>query len=278
MNKAVIIIAALLVALCVFTACTKAEKKSGGGDGENSNVTAYRYDNPKQCDYINIKKAEYSDKKLKLYLSFDGDAEIDYVECFDEDLGRMDEGSFTYKNGVLTIRHPKAESISGLIINTKDDMRYALRYLNSEQFSGLYYIFAYDIGFIECGDKEAYYTEEEMQAFADEAAATERRSREAFEMLEGHWLCEDGRSYLDFYEVPEYRCFAMLSRLYSEDSDEPDSYETYIEDFTYYFSESDAVYHISGSTGNMTVPVFVELFGEGSRLTIEWSDFEFIKE
>ena len=73
--------------------------------------------------------------------------------------------SICSEDGVLTIKADFAEKISGLTIGDRrgDDTIYRLRYLDSSQFAWLADTFWYDYGWMELGDVERYYSEEELE-------------------------------------------------------------------------------------------------------------------
>ena len=109
---------------------------------------------------------------MKLYYS-GTDLSDSQIRCYDanfEDLG--DDFKCGFQKGVLTIRADFAERISGLMIRkSNDSFIFQLRYLDSEQFAWLAQVFAYDEGWSQYGDTEAYYSAEERKALEDKAAA-----------------------------------------------------------------------------------------------------------
>lgn len=136
---------------------------------------------------------------MKLYYR-GGQLKDNPIRCYDanfEDLG--DQFDHTFRNGVLTVRADFAEKISGLTIEDRaHDVIYHLRYLDSPQFAWLADVFWHDDGLRETGDREAYYSAAELQAEADRKAESRKEAQEAFALLEGTWVTEDGLQKYEF--------------------------------------------------------------------------------
>ena len=178
----------ILLGLLGFSAC-----------GEAGSRTVYQYRETEVFQNFYVKKAVYTPGELKLYYR-GGAFKDNTVRCYGadfEDLG--DAFTYTFQNGVLTIRADFAEQISGLMIDDPDQsVRYRLRYLDSSQFASLTDIFWYDAGWSETGDAQTYYSAEELQAEADRKAAIRQEKLETFALLEGTWVCEDGLRKYEF--------------------------------------------------------------------------------
>ncbi len=188
--------------------------------GKGSDKLVYKYDNPKVCDGFDITKSVYEDDTLKVYFQCDRLNEDCTIACYNDSFEQIDEAEYEYqfKNGVLVIEGECAGEISGLTISEKYDRYYNLRYLNSEQFACLYYCFADDLGYEEYGDREAYYTSEELERFEHNREETEQRMAEAFSMIEGNWGTKDGLKKLSFYQ-DEKSDYIMETRDFNEIED-----------------------------------------------------------
>lgn len=192
MRKSLIVMGVLL-GLLALTACSRFAGRSDDG-------VTYRYaETDVLYGELFVKKTVYRAGKLKLYYS-GTDLSDSQIRCYDanfEDLG--DDFKCGFQKGVLTIRADFAERISGLMIRkSNDSFIFQLRYLDSEQFAWLAQVFAYDEGWSQYGDTEAYYSAEERKALEDKAAAERQRTAEIFALLEGTWRSEDGMRRYEF--------------------------------------------------------------------------------
>ena len=192
MRKSLVVMGVLL-GLLALTACSRFAGRSDDG-------VTYRYaETDVLYGELCVKKTVYRAGKLKLYYS-GTDLSDSQIRCYDanfEDLG--DDFKCGFQKGVLTIRADFAERISGLMIRkSNDSFIFQLRYLDSEQFAWLAQVFAYDEGWSQYGDTEAYYSAEERKALEDKAAAERQRTEEIFALLEGTWRSEDGMRRYEF--------------------------------------------------------------------------------
>lgn len=158
----------------------------------------YKYDNKKQIVALTLKKSVYSDGKLQLYIpDFKDDFDL---TCYDADFQKIDEDfKTTYKNGIYTIEGETVERISGIVLKGSYDNFY-IRYLDSPQYAILWEHEADDIGWVADGDKERYYTQDELE---QQKAAVEKWNNEQqqiFSQFKGTWIhTEDEAIYLEFY-------------------------------------------------------------------------------
>ena len=164
---------------------------------------------------------------MKLYYS-GTDLSDSQIRCYDanfEDLG--DDFKCGFQKGVLTIRADFAERISGLTIRkSNDSFIFQLRYLDSEQFAWLAQVFAYDEGWSQYGNTEAYYSAEERKALEDKAAAERQRTAEIFALLEGTWRSEDGMQRYEFTMDDDNRC--LIAEELWFDAETQEWYSTYV--------------------------------------------------
>ena len=214
--KAFLIMAGLWMGLFCLTAC-------GGAD-----VRTYQYpETAVLFDDFQIKKTVYSPGVMKLYYR-GGQFEDTPIRCYDanfEDLG--DDFKCGFQKGVLTIRADFAERISGLMIRkSNDSFIFQLRYLDSEQFAWLAQVFAYDEGWSQYGNTEAYYSAEERKALEDKAAAERQTTAKIFALLEGTWVSEDGMQRYEFAMDDDNRC--LIAEKLWFDAETQEWYSTYV--------------------------------------------------
>ena len=178
----------IIVCICVLILLSGCSEKK----------TTYTYDNKKEITGLTLTKSVYSDGKLQLYMP-DLKENFD-LTCYDADLQKMDEDFSTdYKNGIYTIEGEAAERVSGIVLRGSYDHFY-IRYLDSPQYAILWEHEATDIGWVTDGDKEKYYTQDELD---QQKAAVQQKIQEQeqiFSQFEGTWICtEDESIYLEFY-------------------------------------------------------------------------------
>ena len=234
MRKSLIVMGVLL-GLLALTACSRFAGRSDDG-------VTYRYaETDVLYGELRVKKTVYRAGKLKLYYS-GTDLSDSQIRCYDanfEDLG--DDFKCGFQKGVLTIRADFAERISGLMIRkSNDSFIFQLRYLDSEQFAWLAQVFAYDEGWSQYGDAEAYYSAEERKALEDKAAAERQRTAEIFALLEGTWRSEDGMRRYEF-AMDADNCCLIAEELWF-DAETQEWYSTYVyaesASKSWYFDES----------------------------------------
>ena len=155
--------------------------------GQNSNQVVYQYpETAVLFDNFHILKTVYTSGEMKLYyrgMNLDGCQ----IECYDADFTKLSgEFEHMFEDGVLTIKADFAEKISGLTIGDRrgDDTIYRLRYLDSSQFAWMADTFWYDYGWMELGDVERYYSEEELEV-GQQPVPAPKSARES-------WTCSCG--------------------------------------------------------------------------------------
>ena len=178
----------IIVCICVLILLSGCSEKK----------TTYTYDNKKEITGLTLTKSVYSDGKLQLYMP-DLKENFD-LTCYDAGFQKMDEDfSIDYKNDIYTIEGEAAERVSGIVLRGSYDHFY-IRYLDSPQYAILWEHEATDIGWVTDGDKEKYYTQDELDQ--QEAAAQKKiqEQEQIFSQFEGIWICtEDESNYLEFY-------------------------------------------------------------------------------
>ncbi len=226
----VIIIASALTVLSVLTACGRAVGEADGGtggagedqtagsiqerlDGQadegitgqtgghmdelTEGQTVYTYaDTQVYYDGFQIIKTVYAPGEMKLYYSGAEELKDNKIRCYGadfEDLG--DDFTHTFDGSVMTVKSQFAEKISGIKIDDADSgLIYHLRYLDSGQFAWMAEELWLDEGWTRVGDRERYYSADELRAQEKEADKKRQETLDAFTLLEGTWLSDDGES------------------------------------------------------------------------------------
>ena len=170
--------------------------------GCSSNTVTYRYKNSDNGSGVSISKSVYGDNELKLYIK--GLSDKPSVCAFDDEFNRLtDNFDVTYKNNILTIKGSDTNKISGLDIE-ETWSRFYIRYLDSDEYALMYEVEASEIGWVMYGDKEKYYTADELAKQQAQIDAANAEQEENFELLKGMWICNnDPNLYLEFYESPD---------------------------------------------------------------------------
>lgn len=184
----------VLAGAIVLTACTGTKDE-----------TVYRYkDTEILSDEFYVDKTVYAPGVMKLYYRGD-DPDPKDVYCYGSDFVQFDEDyTYTFKKGVLTIEADFAQKISGLTIDDAYNGRILhLRYLDTGQFAWLTEELWLDDGWVETGDKESYYSAEELAAQKEEMQAKQEESAELYDLLEGTWVTEDGLDKLIFRKLED---------------------------------------------------------------------------
>ena len=184
----VIIIIIALAGLSLLTACHRAA-------GATDKQMVYTYEDTEvYSNGFKVTRTAYAPGEMKLYYSGAGELKDNEIRCYGadfEDLG--DDFTHTFDGGVLTVKAQFADKISGIEIDDADGgVIYHLRYLDSRQFAWMAEELWLDEGWIEVGDRERYYSAAELKAQEEKTAAKRRETLEAFTLLEGTWISEDG--------------------------------------------------------------------------------------
>ena len=178
----------IIVCICVLILLSGCSEKK----------TTYTYDNKKEITGLTLTKSVYSDGKLQLYMP-DLKENFD-LTCYDAGFQKMDEDfSIDYKNDIYTIEGEAAERVSGIVLRGSYDHFY-IRYLDSPQYAILWEHEATDIGWVTDGDKEKYYTQDELDQQKAAAQQKIQEQEQIFSQFEGTWICtEDESICLEFY-------------------------------------------------------------------------------
>lgn len=85
---------------------------------------------------------------------------MDYYDSTSSAVEEIPE--FSFRNDILTIETNHADVISEIRIWEKDrDVYFYIRYIYSESYAMLVYLWVDDAGYMVNGDEDAYYTQKE---------------------------------------------------------------------------------------------------------------------
>lgn len=216
---------------CLFLSVLMVISLSGcSGKSDNSTKSKHKKSTSKKEIVVDDDKAakgnlyEYSSEDGYLnYVIYDGDtltinsdiiAFDDYsCSCYDMNFDAVYDVSYEVDGENLIITSDDASNITGICLNS-DYSRFEIRYLNSNEYAFMYFTWADDLGFIlSGGDREKYYTQEEILAIEQKRIDAIKRQEEIFEYFEGEWISEEDDSvYLSFY-IDDYgnRCVKCYS-------------------------------------------------------------------
>ena len=213
-----------------------------------------------------LKKTIY--KKNNLVVYFKGDNNLNgkkaYVKCFDKEGEEIKRFNASIKNNKILIKTSDPARVSGIYVYPEEnyDYYYKIRYLDSDDYAILQSMFVYDLGWEDLGDTDKYLFDSEKKEIKENAQKAAQNEREAFEMIKGKWINQDDPDKtIDIFEN-DNGTFTLS--LY--DPEEDDTYDYYMESLYYYFDDYLNAYDITGSTGNMTAPVYLWISEDGIYL------------
>ena len=260
------IILTLLICSSVFMliGCTdnkdKNNDKAGEDNSDKKESTVYKYRNPDDTyNDFKLKKSVYEDDRLTLYFSGDDglNNKDSYVKCYDKDGNQISDSKFNdhFYNDKIVIKSKDPQRISGVYIYPSEnfDYYYKIRYLDSDDYAILTCWFVCDLGWEDTGDEDKYLFESEKQERKDAAAAADQNEKEAYEMLKGMWINQDDPNCTIEITENDYGGYNFV--YYDPEYDE--TWDTSMESLYYYFDDYKDVYDFTGSTGNMTCPVYL---------------------
>lgn len=176
---------ALVVVLGTLTAC-------------GNKMTTYTYDN-EAVHNIEIEKTEVYSDKLVIKFANDSFSKVTNVRCYGSDFSIVEmEPQFSFRRNTLTIETENADMISGITVRADNDLYFNIRYLDSDSYAMLVYAWAYDIGFEEHGDVNAYYTQEEDKVREARLAALADAEEISYSKLLGMWMNESDTVRIEF--------------------------------------------------------------------------------
>lgn len=154
------------------------------------NVIVYKYNNNEVKAGITIEKSEYYNDKLVIYGNgFDRSMEVS--GCYDDMLKPIDDNfSYDISTKKIIISIEAARRISGVYIKS-GDVEYKIRYLDSDQYAMIWSEFVCDIGIVENGNIDAYYTSQELESMKAVQIAEDIKLSNNFSPLEGNWESEN---------------------------------------------------------------------------------------
>ncbi len=194
------VISILLISLMlVFTGCSTIkddsdrETKTSKTEAEVE-TTTYRYVYPCIAEPLIITKSEYSDGVLRIY--HDGTLDDSYRIYCDYDI------DYEINDECATIYYHTIEDITALTFTT-DWYKFDIRYLDSDQYAVLAYIFAMDYGWdIYAGSETDYYTAQELEDMEQRRAERQNEFLRCWDIVEGRYNASNG-DYIEFYVLNE---------------------------------------------------------------------------
>lgn len=186
MKKHLFFVSVLLVMICLLTACGSA-------------TTTYEYDN-EAIHGIEIKKTVFYKDKIVIKFANDSLSRVGNVRCYGEDFTILEkEPQFSFSGNTLTIETQNADKISGITVRVDNDLFFNVRYLDSDSYAMLVYAWvAYDIGFEEYGDVNAYNTEEEKELQEARFVLLADTEEIAYSKMLGMWTNESETVRIEF--------------------------------------------------------------------------------
>lgn len=177
---------ALVVVFGTLTAC-------------GNEMTTYTYDN-EAVNNIEIEKTEVYLDKLVIKFANNSLSKVTNVRCYGSDFSIVEmEPHFSFKRNTLTIETQNADMISGITVRVDNDFYFNVRYLDSDSYAMLVYDWvAYDIGFEEYGDVNAYNTEEEKDLQEARFAVLADTEEIAYCKMLGMWTNESETVRIEF--------------------------------------------------------------------------------
>ena len=191
----------IMIVCCIaFAGCASVIQSGNKGNSENHKVYKYK---ESEVGGVNLSKTVYEDNQVTLFLKkADKFTDFANITCFDKNFKVIDcEWDVEAKKNQLIIKGNDANKISGIEIIAKyNSEMLQIRYLDSEQFAQLTSYWADDLGWDTYGDKEAYYTKEQLDARKERIEAIQRKNDEVFHLFEGVYVCEDNPDlYIEIY-------------------------------------------------------------------------------
>lgn len=240
MNKKIIGIILVFTCMLVLIGCSQ---KTDGGEAAKEKERVYQYNTPDIVDGLTITKSVYKGDTLSIYHNgtIPDDAKV-YLAA-DENAERLE---CVIDDDVMVITYDDIEEVTAITISCYGgDREYKIRYLDSEQYAVLSYIFAPDAGLEPAGgDPNLYYTEEELEERAREEEIAGLQAEEKshntemyFELFEGVWVDENTGNTIEFYRNPAGATWLKV---------DVDGYDAFISSIS---NEEDDLYYVDGYDG-----------------------------
>lgn len=185
LKKYILGLVLFVVVLGALTACGSA-------------VTTYKYDN-EAVHGIEIKKTVVYEDKIVIKFANNSLSQVGNVRCYGADFSILEkEPQFSFSDNTLTIDTKKADRISGITVRVDNDLYFNVRYLDSDSYAMLVYAWAYDIGFEEHGDVNAYNTQEEKDLQEARFAVLAAAEEISYGKMLGMWTNESETVRIEF--------------------------------------------------------------------------------
>lgn len=191
--KYLVLLVMVIFTSCFLTACAK-------------KLATYSYDH-EEMSLFDIDKTVVYEDRLVIYFKDYPYNDVESVSILyngDESGIRLEADEFSFEDYTLTIETERPEEVDTLTVKHGGDSSYfKVRYLYSENYAMLVYNYATEIGYVESGDTDTYYTQEEIDARSARIAQAEEQEELLFSRLVGEWEMESGDMQIIFYEDEE---------------------------------------------------------------------------
>lgn len=212
----------------------------------------YKYRNTEVYEDITLASTVY--RKDETEVNIRGiESEWLSVVSYDRDFNYLDGITYEIKKDGLILKGVNASKISGLKIS---DSLYGwtvyLRRLDSSQFASLFELTVLDSGNEVYGDREKYYTKEELERERMREEEQRRERAEAFSLLSGAWFGESEGEKIVFTPAGDGSLDGRVYFVYEGKAEEDGFYadEAWIDDY------DDGTLHITlSSRGSTTAPL-----------------------
>lgn len=194
--------------ILMLTLCTGCSNDDNEDNDREKPLATYRYEEEEVLSFSVLKTKVY-ENRIKVYFSEDALSDAEDVTYYDADSDCWkDLPDFDVKGDVLTIYTDNPRDINNLKIILDYNREYwSIRYLDSDKCAILQYTWADDLGYMQNGDEDAYYTQEEKDARAKAAEESRARRDAAMAKIAGTWENESGtlrmKIYFDNYPIIE---------------------------------------------------------------------------
>lgn len=164
-------------------------------------ASSYDYDK-EAVEGIKIDKVEYNDDSVVVYFDEFPYESIGKVRCFNSKFEEIEyNAQFSFDDNILTIETDNAKKVSGIYVkDSESDEEFYVRYLDSDEYAVIAFLWVDDIGYEIFGEVEEYYTQEEYWQIENQQALREEAMNSLFSMLEGIWTNESGSVQIIFSE------------------------------------------------------------------------------
>jgi len=237
--KKIIIVVVVLMSFLSFISC-------------KSDDVVYKYRDTRVYEDIALSSTVY--RKDETLVRISGiESEYLTVVSYDRDFNYLDDITCEKGKNCLILKGENASRISGLkISDSLFGWTIKLRKLDSRQFASLFEMTVLDAESEVYGDREKYYTKEELESERKRQEEHKKETQKAFSLLFGTWVGDREGERIVFTPSAGAGLDGRVYFLYEGKEEEDDFYadEAWIDDY------NDGTLHITlSSRGSTTAPV-----------------------